>query len=428
MKTLHLTNAWHARSGGIATFYRALLDAAERRRQFIRLIVPAEHTTVEDRSEFARIYHIESPAAPLEGNYRLVMPWHYLLKGGLLPKILNDEQPDVVEVCDKWSLNYFAGLLRRTWSPGIRFRPTVVGLSCERMDINYRVYFGDTAFGRWFCPWYMKWLYFPMFDHHIAISEETAIELNRASRGHVLPRGVWIRPLGVDSRLFHPSRKNSDVRSRLLQRVGGAPDTSLMLYVGRLATEKNLCLLLDTLERLNAGPHDVRLLMAGDGPLLGELQQAARSRLNGAVEFLGHIGDRGQLADIYANCDVFAHSNPKEPFGIAPLEAMASGLPLVAPVTGGVRHYAGPHNSWLCANDPNAYATAVNEIIGNPTLRESRRGVARATAESFDWTNVADAYLDLYGELHLYRTGQRAMPSVAPAFESTSGNWLGQER
>ena len=61
---------------------------------------------------------------------------------------------------------------------------------------------------------------------------------------------------------------------------------------------------------------------------------------------LGHL-DKELLADYYANADVFVHPNPKEPFGIAPLEAMASGVPVVAPNSGGILSYATDENIWM---------------------------------------------------------------------------------
>ncbi len=63
--------------------------------------------------------------------------------------------------------------------------------------------------------------------------------------------------------------------------------------------------------------------------------------------FYGHVGARETLARLYASCDVFVHPNPREPFGIGPLEAMASGVPLVAPAAGGLLSYANDTNAWL---------------------------------------------------------------------------------
>jgi alpha-1,6-mannosyltransferase len=134
----------------------------------------------------------------------------------------------------------------------------------------------------------------------------------------------------------------------------------------------------------------------------------------------GHMGDRQRLAGLYANCDVFIHPNPREPFGIAPLEAMASGLALVAPSGGGVPHYADASNAWLAEPTPEAFARAVREIRDNPALRCSRQSAARATAERFDWETVTAGYLALYDELYALVRDSRREPAVAAAFYSTA--------
>src|SRR6202044_73830 len=103
------------------------------------------------------------------------------------------------------------------------------------------------------------------------------------------------------------------------------------------------------------------------------------------VTFLGHVADRETLADYYANADVFVHPNPREPFGIAPLEAMASGLALVAPNSGGVTSYAESTNAWLETPHAGAFAEAVTWIIRHPQEAVRRRNEARRTAERFDW-------------------------------------------
>jgi hypothetical protein len=91
-----------------------------------------------------------------------------------LQRILKSEQADLVEVSDKYSINYLAGLLRTRRLPGVRLRPAVVGMSHERMDENVAAYLSSSEISRRFCDWYMKWIYFPMFDHHITVSDHTA--------------------------------------------------------------------------------------------------------------------------------------------------------------------------------------------------------------------------------------------------------------
>ena len=407
MKTLHVTNSWHASSGGIATFYRALMDAANHRQHEIRLVVPGPEDKIEDIGPQVRIYSIACRPAPLNSDYRMMFPNLYLRRGARLRQILNEERPDLVEVCDKYTLNYFGGMLRTGMLGDVEGRPLVIGLSCERMDDNVRAYLGWNALVRPMVRFYMKWLYFALFDHHIVNSEYTAGELRPVSVGHPIRRGVWIRPMGVDFRDLSPEHRSSVARYGLLKRVQAGPDAALLLYVGRLAPEKNLGLLLDTLEKLQGdSSRDWRLVLVGDGVLRSQFLAEAALRTPGRFRWLGHIRDRRELAGIYANCDLFVHPNPREPFGIAPLEAMASGLPLVAPDCGGVTSYADSTNAWTVPPESDAFANAAREAMSLDGLRQSRLARALETASQFRWEKIAGSFLDLYEDLWRAHQGE----------------------
>src|SRR5271166_1120966 len=156
---MHFTNSWHENSGGIATFYRALIAEANRRRQHIRLVVPAAEDGMEEVGEYGRIYLIQSPPALLNPEYRTIYPSKFLLPGSKLQQILIAERPDLVEISDKYTLHYLGALLRQGLLEEVEFRPVVVGLSQERMDDNFRAYLKDVPFAQKFCSLYMKWLY-----------------------------------------------------------------------------------------------------------------------------------------------------------------------------------------------------------------------------------------------------------------------------
>jgi alpha-1,6-mannosyltransferase len=115
----------------------------------------------------------------------------------------------------------------------------------------------------------------------------------------------------------------------------------------------------------NDSRHDYRLLIAGDGPERGRLETELERTAPRRAHFLGHVSDREQLADLFAAADVFLHPNPREPFGIAPLEAMASGLPLVAPREGGVLSFANQANAWLANPNGDDFARAMKERSAN---------------------------------------------------------------
>jgi glycosyltransferase involved in cell wall biosynthesis len=423
LKTLHLTNAWHAASGGISTFYRALIDAAERHGHPLRMVVPGEENRTEE-GRHVRVHYVKAPHAPLSPAYRMIMPQSYLLPNGRIVSILREELPDVVEICDKYTLQYLGGLLREGWVHHLKWRPTVVGLSCERMDENFNAYLFRGLGGKAFVRAYMKWLYFPMFDHHITVSRHTAGELETASHGHKVRRGVWVEPMGVDFDRFSPARRNLAKRKLLAESASGGEESVLLLYAGRLAVEKNAGLLPALMQQL---PGDYRLLIAGSGALRDELEAQAEACAPGRVCFLGHVDGRDALADLYANADVFVHPNPAEPFGIAPLEAMASGLPLVAPNSGGLTAYANSENAWLVNAGAREFVEAVVRIRTDPEERARKTAAARETAAHYRWESVTERFFQLYEELHALTQGARGEPEIAPAFYSTLGNYWGRE-
>ena len=381
IKTLHITNCYHASSGGIRTFYRALLAAANEHRRYLRLIVPGPEDSVEQIGEFGRIYTIQAPRSPfIDSAYRLLLPHLYALPyRSRLRQILEEERPDLVEICDKYTLCYLPMAWRHGW---IKDAPPAVfvGLSCERMDDNVSAFLSEGALGRRFANWYMRSVYAPRFDGHISNSEYTAGELVAAlAKFPDLP--VHVCPMGADCENFGPYRREPSKRAELLAKfqnaLGGGKSTRLLLYVGRLSREKNISLLVDMMELLARNSRDdYALLILGQGRLANWIETNMDRRAAGRVRLIGHISDRERVADIFANCDALIHPNPREPFGIAPLEAMASGLPVVAPLSGGVLSYANESNAWLAEPNGASFAAAVHKIFENDSgaTEENRPG------------------------------------------------------
>lgn len=397
-KTLHLTNAYHASSGGVATSYRALLKEADRCGRAMRLVVPSDRDDVEQVGEFCRIYHVAAPRSKLfDTRYRTIWPQRYLIgRSSRIWEILTAEQPDLLEVRDKFCLNWLGGLFRKGWSGAVK-RPVLVASSSERLDDLMSAYVAKAKPITRFARWYMRYCYIPLFDFHTANSEYTAQEIHQAmTPRHARP--VMVCPEGVDCDRFRPDQHDKSLRKALLNRVGGNERSLLLLYSGRLSPEKNLGLLSGAMARLNDAGQDYRLIVAGDGPYAGQLRRDLETNAAGRFLFLGHISDRDQLARLYASCDIFVHPNPREPFGIAPLEAMASGLALVAPDSGGILSYAEQSCCRLVPPVPEAFAEAICSAADDDA-RATIRIAARKAAEKHNWPIVASRLFQLFDRL-----------------------------
>jgi len=400
--TLHITNAWHPSSGGVRTFYAALLDAANDEGRRLILVVPSHRSSMEPVGRFGRIHFIAAPAAPaFDSRYRLLYPHTYLPPfAGALRQVLMEERPDVVEICDKYTLPYLAMVLRKGYLRGVP-RPALVGLTAERFDDNMAAYLNESRGAQRFTQWYLRQIYGPPFDLHLANSEYTASELRAAL--HDRPAGfIRVCPPGVGAEDFSPRLRSESLRLSLLRSMGGSASSTLLLYAGRLSPEKNLPLLTDTLAHLTERGGDFRLAVAGDGPDTAWLRDRATGPLAGRILLCGSQ-PRQALAALYASADVFVHPNPREPFGIAPLEAMASGIPVVVPSAGGVLTYAHPGNAWLAAPEPAAFAAAIRSATrGNPR----RIAAALTTVRDFSWDRAARRHFEAYDAAHAALAGR----------------------
>ncbi len=418
IKSVHITNYYHKNSGGISTSYNDLLAAAERHQRFVTLIVPGETEEVEQVNEFAKIYYVPAIKSPLfDKRYRLIMPWQYLFHDTAVRKILLAEEPDMIEVCDKYTLNLLASMIR-TGNFKKLGRPMLVLLSCERMDDNIASFMTKGKLGKWLARSVMGLFNLAIFDFYLANSHYTAQEFDEAieaRRNHRFFNKIWryfraskipekervfVCPCGLDFEYFAIARKSDEVKREMRERANIPADSIVLLYAGRISPEKNIELLTDLMKVLSkAETRDFRLLVAGAGPKADWLKAETDKLFPNKIVLLGHL-DKETLASYYANADVFVHPNPREPFGIGPLEAMASGVPVVAPNSGGILSYATQENAWLVEPTGENFANAILEIIENPELRRQKLASAFETAKANTRQQSTDSLFETYDKMY----------------------------
>ena len=187
-------------------------------------------------------------------------------------------------------------------------------------------------------------------------------------------------PLGVDLDTFRPAPP------------GPRPDGPLLLtHFGRLSREKSPHLAVATAVELHRRGVPVRLDVYGEGPHRSELADLA---LDAPVTFHGFVAGRAELNERIAAADISLSVCPSETFGLAVLEALASGTPVVTADRGGARELVDAGSGAWAPPLPEALADAVLSVAGRPV--PARRRGARARAELFPWTATTESMLAVH--------------------------------
>ena len=208
------------------------------------------------------------------------------------------------------------------------------------------------------------------------------------------PEIIGVVPCGVNLDLFRPLDK-----ATARQRVGFAPDESIVLFVGRFAPLKGIDRLMEAVAQLQGYQRLRLVIVGGDGPRTPEAMRLRRlSRklgIHGSVSFVGRV-EQDNLPPYYSAADVLVLPSYYESFGLVALESLASGTPVVATKVGAVENILrqGETGHVVSNGSPFSLANGIEEMISrsNPPSAE----VIRRTVLRFGWENVASAMVEEY--------------------------------
>jgi glycosyltransferase involved in cell wall biosynthesis len=235
--------------------------------------------------------------------------------------------------------------------------------------------------------------------------------------GYGISTMAEVVPTGIELNQF-----SSGDGMRFRRGHGIAPERPLLVYVGRLAFEKNCDFLLRMLVRVKARVPDVLLAVAGEGPARKQLQGLAR-RLGLAenVRFIGYLQRDGSLEDCYAAGDVFVFASRTETQGLVLLESMALGTPVVAMAVMGTREVLADGEGCLIAEDDEAdFAAKTVRLLGDQALRQRLSEKARRYARSWSSPALSRRLLAFYGRIiDAHRPTLKAVDGKSPAAPST---------
>lgn len=346
-------------SGGLRTALQHLAEGYAAHGHQVVQVLPGDRDAVQ-HTAWGTVVLV--PGIPLPGTgYRVVTQLRRL------EQLLGELAPDRLEVHDRTTLRGLGGWARR------RGVPSLV-VSHERLDV-----------------WLHQWLprHLPLgqaadrsnaalaaaFDSVVCTTSWAAEEFRRLGADNLVQV-----PLGVDLSGFPPRLHPTHDRGELL-----------VVMASRLSREKRPDLAVACLRELVRRGHRVRMLVAGDGAQRAGLERSAADL---PVEWLGFVGDRGVLAGLMAAADVFLAPGPVETFGLAALEALACGTPVVVNRNSALPEVVGPAGR-SSASSGWVFADCVEELLASD--ERLRRHVARARAEAYSWDVSVRGFLDVHG-------------------------------
>jgi alpha-1,6-mannosyltransferase len=386
MKIVRMANYVGPRSGGMRTALRELGTGYLAAGHQPVLIIPG---TCQDDEESAQgqVITLWGPVVPFFGGYRALLSRHKVAM------VLADLKPDRLEVSDQTTLRWTGRWARRNGVPAVM-------VAHESMSGLLSIPADTTGMSRWRSALLSSMARAMAdslnrrsakdYERIICTTKWAATEFERIGA----PNLIRI-PLGVDLDLFHPDRYSDELRAR-----HAAPGQVLLVHCGRLSLEKKPHRSLLTLAALRAAGTDAVLVVAGDGPMRGRLERLAECE-NLPVTFTGFITDPKDVAALFASADVVIAPGPLETFGLAALEALACGTPVVVSADSALPEVIGTAGVACGGED---LASGVATVLGWPAGQ--RRANARARAERFGWSAAIESFLAAHEALETVKVGE----------------------
>jgi alpha-1,6-mannosyltransferase len=366
VRIAQLANFVGPTSGGMKTALAAIGEGYAAGHDRL-LVIPGP----EDRRELTPAGEVVQLRAPrVGGGYRLIVePWRVI-------DVLEQWGPTSVELSDKFTLLPVTRWARRNGVGSVLF-------SHERLDDQMTMRTGlDTTTK--VSVGLLNRILVRAFDTVVVTSRYAQSEFQRLADSAGCP--LVKVPLGVDLAQFRPWPADHAERP--------AEDVLRLVHVGRLSREKAPHLAVATAVELHRRGVPLRLDVYGQGPHLDELVAIAG---DAPVVFHGHLADRDELNRRISAADIALSVCPGETFGLAVLEALASGTPVVTADRGGARELVDAGSGAWGAPHAGALADAVLRVAGRPPAR--RRALARARAEQFPWSRTVDRMLEVHASV-----------------------------
>jgi glycosyltransferase involved in cell wall biosynthesis len=378
MRILMVSDVYFPRVNGVSTSIETFRRALEVLGDEVRLVVPR----YGDEAEVEGIIRIKGWQVPRDPEDRL-MAWPRLKEAVLREAA----ECDLIHIQTPF-LAHYAGIA----AARALYKPVLA--TYHTLFEEYLHHYAPFLPAEWLKGMARRLSRAQCNDLDAVIVPSSAMQARLQAYGvrvpsHVLPTGI---PL---------DRFTAGDRDRFRQLHGIGPEQPVALFVGRVAFEKNIDFLLESLAIARRQMPDLILLITGEGPASSHLKrQAAALGLADSVRFLGYLDRQRELPDCYAASDTFVFASRTETQGLVLLEAMAMGLPVVGLAAMGTKDILDPGLGCLAPeDDPDAFAGALLRILVDAPLRSQIGEEARCFAREWADDRQAERLLGLYREM-----------------------------
>ncbi|MBV9391195.1 MAG: glycosyltransferase [Verrucomicrobia bacterium] len=381
LKICDLTQFYSPLSGGVKRYLEEKRKHASRADIDHLLVVPGERSECIESPE-GKTFFIRSPLVARKSRYRA------LLNLNAVEEILEREKPNIIESSDPYQLAW------KAIASGEALRIPIVAFYHSHFPEAYvrttTKYLGESAtkIMMEIAKDYIRNLY-NHFKYTFVPSAGLAQVLADWGVGN-----VCLSELGVDTQVFTTIPDRIETRA-----CYGIPQgRTVLLYVGRLAAEKNVKTLFQAFELLHEGSSGrYHFLIVGNGSYRDTMQHLQTK--TGSLTWLPYCSDQMELARIYRAADLFVHPSVQETFGLVALESQSCGTPVVG-IRGSYmdRIIFADQSHWAKENTPLSLAAAIQDI-SRTDLRSAGDQASRRVAERYSWNQVFHRMFDIYHQL-----------------------------
>jgi glycosyltransferase involved in cell wall biosynthesis len=380
MRILMVSDVYFPRVNGVSTSIRTFRDDLEALGHSCTLVAPAYPATALAAVDDPRLLRVPSRAVPRDPEDRM-------MSRAALRRVTAAIQPGDVDVIHIQTpfIAHYAGLeLAR------RLRVPVVE-SYHTYFEHYLYHYVPALPAAWLKALARRFTVSQCHAVDAVISPSRAMA--DALRAYGVRTRIEVLPTGLDAGRF----RRGD-RARFRAQHGIAPDRPVMLFVGRVAHEKNIDFLLDLLPQLRQRVPNVLFVLAGEGPAAGHCRERVQKLgLTDQVRFVGNMNRDTELLDCYAAADVFAFASRTETQGLVLIEALAQGTPVVSTaVMGTAEVLAGARGALVVPEQREAFVAALARVLTEPSVRAELAGHAREDAARWASREMAQRLVGLY--------------------------------